>query len=451
MAKNIDDMIVPERKRSIRDIPIPEGRKRGRYTSAPSEAPVGAMRDIEPVQDFRQSAPVPPPPPPRMPKMPSRGKSRKKWWLIGAVVVVALAFLTISFFDTSTLTYVPKSTPVSFTGESFAASKSGANGLSFSVAKFTSDKSVEVPATEEQQVERKASGTIIVYNNHSSQAERFVVNTRFETPEGLIYRALEPISVPGKTSSGPGSVEIRVAADQPGAEYNIGLTDFTVPGLAGTPRASTIYARSKTSMTGGFVGVERAVSDSEKSAALSGLESSLRDDLYKLAEAQVPEGFILIPDLSFVSFEEMPQTPSASGTNSVNLNLRGNLFGVMFKTTELSTAISEEKAQIAEGESVNVVGLENLSFAYTGEEPTDLLSAEEISFSVSGGGVAVWKTDEVALKTDLLGRKESDLPSILSSSYPTVVSASTQLRPFWRKSFPENGEDLIIKQLPASQ
>jgi len=83
-------------------------------------------------------------------------------------------------------------------------------------------------ATGVENVEKKASGRIVVYNEFSSAPQKLIATTRFETPDGKIYRIKDAVTVPGA-----GSVEATVYADQPGEEYNIDLTDFTIPGFKG--------------------------------------------------------------------------------------------------------------------------------------------------------------------------------------------------------------------------
>ena len=51
----------------------------------------------------------------------------------------------------------------------------------------------------EPKAKLKSSGKIIVYNNFSSEPQRLIIRTRFESPEGLVYRIPESIVVPGKT------------------------------------------------------------------------------------------------------------------------------------------------------------------------------------------------------------------------------------------------------------
>jgi len=148
-----------------------------------------------------------------------------------------------------------------------------------------------------------------------------------------------------------------------------------------------------------------------------------------------------------VTFEDLPQTDSLS-KDSVTVNMRANLFGVMFKRSDLSNRLALDKITLASGELVDIVELDSLKFAFAGTLPTDLLILDEVKFSVTGGAVALWYTDEVALKADLIGKHKRDIPSVLNN-YPTVLSATATIRPFWKSSFPEDGERISIKKLPV--
>lgn len=440
MPKNIEDIIVPERKRSIRNIPIPEGRRKNDRNTAPF-----APNEYYPSAIPRENIDIP-----REPKRFS-GNSRKSVWIAAGVALLMLIFAVLSVFNGATLAYTPKSAALSFENEIYTAKKSGEGELLYSVVKLSGDKGLEVPASGEETVNRKASGTIVVYNDATTLPQRLVENTRFETPDGLVYRVPNAIVIPGKkTVSGktqPGSVEIVVQADAPGEKYNIGLTDFTLPGLKGSARFTTIYARSKTAMSGGFVGLEKAVTNEDRARAKTELESALRDELISAAKAQAPEDFILFPSLSSVAFEDLPQTDSTN-KNSVKLNLRANLFGVMFKRSDLSNHLTLKKITQTAGESIDIPALDSLSLSFADTAPSDLLLSEEIKLSVTGTATAVWRTDEVALKSDLIGKRKKDMPSILKN-YPTIVLATANIRPFWKNSFPSDSARITIKQLPV--
>lgn len=441
MPKNIEDIIVPERKRSIRNIPIPEGHRRnnGNDTSF-------TFREHHSSEVPRDVSDTP------------RKRSTKTWlgkkniWIATGVALLVLIFAILSVFNGATLAYIPKSQALSFNNDVYTAEKSGEGKLFYSVVKLAGDKGLEVSASGEKEASRKASGTIVVYNNTSSESQRLVENTRFETPSGLIYRIPNAIMIPGKrTVSGmsqPGSIETIVYADEAGDKYNISLTDFTVPGFKGSARFSTIYARSKTEMSGGFVGTEKVVTDQETARAKTELETALRDELISTAKAQVPEDFILLPSLSFVTFKDLPQTNSTN-KDKVTINMNGNLYGIMFKKSDLSTHLTLKKITLVPGESVDVITPDSLSFSFVNTSSADLLLSDKISFSVTGEAMAVWRTDEVALKADLIGKHKREIPSILHN-YPTVLSATATIRPFWKSSFPNDSARISIKKLPIN-
>jgi len=200
-------------------------------------------------------------------------------------------------------------------------------------------------------------------------------------------------------------------------------------------------------MSGGFVGLEKIVSESALTQSKEDLENSLRSKLIAEANQQVPEDLILIPALSSFSFEDLPQS-GASTSNSVTVNRRGNLNGVMFKKSDLSKQLALKKISLSNEDSVNIKDIESLSFSFIGTPPANILAVDEISFTVSGTATLVWKTDEVSLKSDLVGKSKGDMPSILNN-YPTVESASATIRPFWLSSFPDQASLIEIKEIPV--
>lgn len=422
MPKNIEDIIVPERKRSIRDIPIPEGRRNNNNLNFPGED-----------REF-----------PRIPR------KIKRVWLATGIALLVLIFAILSIFNGATVTYVPKSVALSFDSDSYTARKTGEDGLLYSVIKLSRDKGLDVSISGEEEIQKKASGTIVVYNTNT-RGQRLRATTRFQTPDGKTYQVPDVITIPGKRIIGGveklGILEVKVYAEYPGEKFNIGLTDFTLPGLEGTSLFSSIYARSKTEMSGGFVGVEKVVKSEEEARVKAQLETSLREELLSEAKAQAPEDFILLPSLSYVTFEDLSQTDSPS-KDSVTINMRANLFGVMFKRSDLSNHLALDKITLVPGELVDIIGLDSLNFAFEDAPNVDFLLLNEIKFSVVGEATVVWRTDEVALKADLIGRHKRDIPSILNN-YPTVLSATATIRPFWKKSFPSDGTGISIKKSPV--
>lgn len=450
MPKNIDDVILPERRKSIRNIPIPprdralapsDGRRKTDKVVNTDGVKRPAPRTIETAEPVRSQGTS------NVETYRQRRSSRRKLFLALGVALLILIFAVLSLFNAATLAYVPKSLALSFNNETYSAQKTGEGKLLYSIVKLSGDKGVNVPVSGEEQVERKASGTIVVYNNASAESQRLVENTRFEAPTGKIYRIAKAITIPGKKMvngvSQPGSIEAIVYADVAGAEYNTGLVDWTVPGLKGTPRYNTIYARSKTAMTGGFVGMEKTVKPDELAKAKTDLKAALGEELLAKAQAEVPADFILFPSLSSVTFEDLPQTSNGS---TATVNLRGNLYGIMFKRSDLARELGESKTTLSADDNVELDSFDGLQISFAGVPPQDLLPLNEISFKVSGFSALLWRTDELALKSDLVGKKKSEVPAILKN-YPTVSSADATLRPFWKTAFPDDAEKISIKRL----
>lgn len=438
--KIVDDVILPEKKRSIRNIPIPAERRR-----APRSADSLTRTTPPRVADLNEEySSVPPQVPPKR-ELPRRYRSHhRRVWLVTGATLAVLAFALLSFFDNATLAYTPKTAALTFENEIYSAAKTGEGELLYSIVKLSGDKGKAVTVSGEQEVSRKASGVIIVYNNASAEPQRLIENTRFESPSGKIYRIQQAIAIPGKKGDTPGTIEVTVYADQPGDSYNSEPADFTVPGLKGTPRYTTIYARSKGPLTGGFVGREKVVSEADLIKARSELRAALSEELMVRAQAEVPPDFILFPSLSSIAFEDLPQSSSGeSGT--ANVNLRGHLYGIMFKRADLSEELAKNKTAFTANENVEIVSFDNLKFSFNGNPPTELLPLNKISFKVSGTGTLAWRTDEVSLKSDLMGRRKKEVSSILKN-YPTIVSADVSLRPFWKTSFPSEAGKISVKR-----
>ncbi len=442
MPRNIDDVILPERRRSIRNIPVPARRKTDKPTTDDVVRRVTTTRIAE-VREVDTAIPPQAPASMREPLPRKHRSNAKRIWLSTLLGVVVLTFAAMSYFSGATLAYTPKSAVLNFNNDVYSAAKSGEGELLYSVVKLSGDKGKSVAASGEKQVSRKASGTIVVYNDTATE-QKLIENTRFESTAGKIYRIQSAITVPAKKTT-PGTLEVTVYADVAGADYNSAPTDFTIPGLKGSPRYTTMYARSKTAISGGFVGVEKSVSDADTLKARTELRAALTEELMAKAQAEVPADFILFPSLSSVTYEDLPQTAGAD-TSSATVNLRGNLYGIMFKKADLATKLALKKVTFPATDPVEFVSFDGLKFSFSGTSPADLLSLNKIGFKVEGSALLVWRTDEVALKTDLLGKKQSEAANILKN-YPTISSADVTLRPFWKSSFPTEPEKVAIKKI----
>ena len=418
--------IVPPERRSIRNI-------------SPSHARARAVRPYEGEPTPEESTA------PRTPRKRKRGRLGFSIVLL-ALLLVAVAGFSLLFAG-SRVIVTPKQKAVAVEGVFEAVREAQAPGvLGFQVMTYSKSSSKAVSATGEEQVDESASGTIVVYNDYSSAEQRLIKNTRFETSAGQIFRIADSITVPGQSvvdgKTVPGSVEVIVYADKPGAEYNIGLSDFKIPGFTDDPRYEKFYGRSKTPMQGGFSGMRPAVADADLATVTAELKTEIEASIRDEALAQRPEGFYLFKDMMFVDFDEVTL---ASKDDSVEATLTGTLHGILFSESTFASFLATQTVAGYDEEPVHLQDSSTVSVAL--EEKDGVIptwNSEKLMLAINGTADLVWSYDEAQLKTDLAGRDKEALTTILSG-YPAIETAEVVLRPFWKQSFPESPEDIAIE------
>jgi len=374
--------------------------------------------------------------------------SRIVIWGVALIAVIFLILSLFGLFSGATIEVLPKQQDSVIDGVFKAVKETSKVGeLPFQVMVITTEESKKVPATEERRVDKKASGTIIVYNSYSSSKQRLIKNTRFESPTGEIYRIKESITVPGTiVEEGkivPGSVDVVVYADEPGEEYNMGLSDFTIPGFRGDPRYEKFYARSKTEMSGGFSGTIKVPSDDDIQRANEELRMELADKLLSETELQKPNGFILYDDAKFITYDE--EAKEEYSDDFVILTLGAKLYGVIFNKERLSGFIAEQSLALYDGDKVEIPELESLNFKIQNKESISPFD-DDLRFSMSGSLSVIWIVDEDALKKELAGSPKKEFENTMYK-FPNITTATASIRPFWKRSFPDKEKKIKIEQI----
>jgi len=422
--KKIQDIIGGDKKTSIRDISINRDSRRPHrretvFSGASAHNPYAVSR--------------------------GGGKSFGIWF----VAFLAVLFLFFSFtilFSGSKIVVTQKTESLSFE-TNFRAVKGGEGGaLSFDTLSISDTSSRSVASSGEEFLETKASGTIVVYNEYSTSPQKLIENTRFESPSGLIYRIKDAITVPGfKTDASgkkiPGSLEVVVYADKEGSEYNSPLVDFTIPGLKGSAQYDSFYARSKTDMTGGFVGTIKKVSQTDRENAVVAMQAELREKLIKSLRLQLPEGYVLYDGAMEFDFESQLDKTLSEG--KAELVEKGTVHAIVFNTQELSEEIARVELTNYDGLPVEGVGVESLLFVLQDKDKAPITSLDTIDFSLKGNTVLVWLFDENELKEDLINKRKRDMDWVLKD-YPSITNVKVIMRPFWKRNFPDNIKDIKI-------
>lgn len=369
--------------------------------------------------------------------------SRFRIWILAFLAIIILA-VTISYVFASAKVYIVPRVEESSFDQDFKVKKNSVadakvGELGFMEAYIEETVSKEVDSDGQKEVTKKASGTIIVYNSFSENTQKLVRNTRFESPEGLIYRIDKTIVVPGrKTVDGkivPGSIEVVVYADEPGVKYNIGLTDFTIPGFkSDSGRFKGFYARSKTPMLDGFSGMARYVSDTKQKTVRIEMRTELEKKIMAKASSAVSEGYFIPKGAYVIEYESLPNANSTG--SKVSLVEKAKLYVYGFKKEEWDNFLAKNTSfkSIVASSTLQIKNREDLNLKWITRPKPDSL---EISFRVEGRASFVWQIDEEKLLADFVGKKKNDAPSIIQK-YGSISSAEMSFYPPWSSKFPKD-------------
>lgn len=418
----------PRGDRSIRNIPVSNTHRR---------APV-QQQEQEIDEDFVDDMPRPP-------KRSARGPLKIVWWIVGTIVVCGLAGLIVStIFQGAQITVTPRTETVTPPATLPAEANAPVGSLGYQTMSVSQSASTTVAASGVEQVSKQASGAVVIYNTYSAASQALVANTRFEAPDGKIYRIHQAVTVPGTTKKSdgtivPGSVTTTIYADAAGAEYNKGSTKFTIPGFKTDPRYSKFYAQSQGSISGGLVGQQPAVAPAALAAGQKLVKEQLDVALRAAAAANLPEGFLLVEGSLSTVYEAPVQTKNSD--TAVTLSQSAVSTAVIVKAEDLAKAVAKQTVQNYNDEPVTFADLAAARPALSSANQ----GSEILILTLGGSADLVWLFDTEAVKKALLGREKAAFETIIKSFKPAIVSAEANIRPFWKATFPTDPTELHIK------
>lgn len=427
-----------EKKWNLQDIKPAERRRPAR----------SSLQKVSQIERTPEETPAPRRP---RPETLSVKNTNRKGLIAGLFILLAFAGSVLTFAamtGQTTVTVFPRWREPTVNAIFEANPQLSEFNLVYEVLTLEAEGEREVTATGQEEVEEQAAGTITIYKTTAGD-ERLIKNTRFESPDGLIYRITESAVVPGGTTENPGSVVAEVFADQAGPEYNIAAnTRFKVPGFAEsnlTDLYDSIYAINPNSFTGGHRGPKFTIDETELNAATESLRKELREALQGRIEGARPAGFILFD--SSIVFEYQALPGADIGNNRVLLREKAILKAPMFKNEDFAAFIASASIPGYENESVRIVDPSALTFSYT--KDTSFSGGETFSFNLLGRPKIIWTYDQEQLKRDLAGGAQTALNTVLGG-YPAIEKANAVIRPFWKSSFPEDPKEIeIIEDLSA--
>lgn len=380
------------------------------------------------------------------------GNSAKRTKLIVAIVLFLIIVLggifSSALMGGAEVVVKPRNTEKNVVANFTGSPTPIENGVTYELLTLEAEGERQVKATGQEEVTKQSEGTILIYNEFSTSPVRLVKNTRFQTASGLIFKIKESAVVPGYSTDENGEmirgvITADVFAEAAGDDYNVGPSQFTIPGFVGYPEYEKVFAESTSAMTGGFSGQKFIIDETELETARQALHTELRDALLERLKNQRPADFVLYDNAVTFIFNSLPAI--AYGDDLATIKEQGVLRVPIFKEDVLAKFLAEQSVPGYEGLAVRLDDYQALSFNYISPTTTvsDISLTPKLNFNLSGDVQIIWQFNENELKADLLGVEKTAISQILGK-YPAIDTATAEIRPFWKSSFPREMKEISV-------
>ncbi len=294
----------------------------------------------------------------------------------------------------------------------------------------------------------KAHGKITVYNESTPVTPiSLIPKTKFLSESGKYFVSPKSIYIPAAQKSGgeiiPSSTEIEVVALQTGEDHNIGPSEFSVPGLAGTSYYHTVYAKSSEPMTGGFEAEQPQVTEEDLQKAEQNLTQQLLTDIEVELRKKISSDYILFDDA--ISKQVIEISPLVEGGDLVEkFSVQGKAVGkaLMFKKDDLEQFV--KKYISSKIPSDKEIYEKSLKINYT-PQIIDLRE-DQITLSLNFSVKIYPKINKEELVETIEGKSEEKTKEVIYNKFSDKISEiNVNFWPFWVRRVPKNGGRVNIK------
>ena len=301
------------------------------------------------------------------------------------------------------------------------------------------------PASSSTIKEDRASGTIRVFNAYTATPQNLLVQTRFVSEGGQLFRTPAKVTIPGKTQEQgktvPGFIDIEVIAAEAGEDYNIGASNFSLPGLSGSALFTVIYGESSGPMTGGSERIVAVVSEDDIEKAKDSLIEELTGKVVEDLLGRVPETMVATKDSVSINVTEAESLVGAGAELdqfNVSVSLVATLF--MFPKADINTLVDAFLSrELEDGERIfedkNEINFQQIKLSK---------NTKTANVDLFIGAIIYQYLDPTELKIKLRGKPKTEAEGILAS-YNIFNQTELALWPFWLSSLPRSIDRLEIQ------
>jgi len=304
----------------------------------------------------------------------------------------------------------------------------------------------EFQATGSASNDGKATGTMKIYNKISpSSSFTLKIGTHFLSDSGKYFITLDKVTIPGMNGNTPGSISVKVQAEESGEDHNIGSSKFSVPKLSGTSYYYSIWGESTSAMSGGYAGKVKKVTNKDIVNAKDALTKQLLDQAEKSLRDNLAEGDIVLDGaVAKTIIEASADVKEGAIVDKFTQQAKVKVSALIFKKQDLeSFAKTNISSQLSPAKKLLENSLD-LSYASTlidmklGTQTLDVQMSAKTYYSI----------DTVSL-VDVVSTKSADqIKRAIDENYGEFISElKVNFWPFWVKSAPKNTDRIKIDLL----
>ena len=294
---------------------------------------------------------------------------------------------------------------------------------------------------------KKAHGSVVIYNEYDNSPQTLIATTRLESKDGKIFRLVKNVVVPGTTTIAgeikPGAIEAEIIADQPGPEYNLEPTDFTIPGFKDGPKYAKFYAKSTESMTGGSIEGETAggaVSQSDIDNAKQKTEAAAKDKLAQVINDELRNGEIALGQAEKITIIKSSADVKVGDMVSVfEYGVVASVYAFVFSEND----VREIMVQSMTNEEQSLDVKRDISKIEYGTVDADF-EKNILKLKVYGEITNIPVIDKEQIKMELLGKSDDQLAATLRK-YSTIKSVNVEFQPTFVSRIPQYAQRVSVE------
>lgn len=285
-------------------------------------------------------------------------------------------------------------------------------------------------------ISEKARGEVTLYNE-LGVSQLLVATTRLMSEENILFRTQEQVVVPPATVSPngeivPGTIKVKVIADTPGLQGNIGPSEFYIVAFSESKRQK-IYGKSSEPFSGGASQEINVVSEED----LTTSKDTIKENLISMAKEEIKADLGAELELPEAAMQgEIVETKSSKAVgeeaDNFEMTVKVQLKALVFSPQKVKELALNTVLGILKPDQY-IIDFSEKGITYN-LESVDLANKKAL-LNVHIEKEVAWKIDTEAIKKQISGKREEEVLKYLNS-LEKVERAEVALWPFWVKKVP---------------